>query len=358
MPRIELLVETPVKTSFRVSAMRGIFDVPVEQKLSHRYAFDLPIDDNEWSIGLIVGASGSGKTTVGKHLFGIEAFHEGFDWGTDESVLDCFPQSMEVKKITELLSHVGFSSPPDWAKPYRVLSNGQKFRVEMARMLAEEKSPVVLDEFTSVVDRNAAKIGCAAFAKTARRRKGRIVCLSCHKDIIEWLSPDWVFDMDDQNFARGRLHRPEIRLEVVFVSREAWRIFGKHHYLTSKIATAAQCFMATWNEVPVAFTSYISACGHVGMRQEHRTVVLPDFQGVGIGVALSSWLGDHLKAQGLRFVSTTSHPAFVRSRIASGRWRLTTQGHKGKHTKPTFFMSLSTGRHTFSLEYTGKKDSA
>jgi len=48
-----------------------------------------------------------------------------------------------------------------------------------------------------VVDRQIAKIGALAFAKNWRRNKGKkVVLLSCHYDIIEWLQPDWVYDVN------------------------------------------------------------------------------------------------------------------------------------------------------------------
>jgi hypothetical protein len=56
---------------------------------------------------------------------------------------------------------------------------------------------VVVDEFTSVVDRQIAKVGALAFGKAWRRNKGhKAVLLSCHYDIIEWLQPDWVYNID------------------------------------------------------------------------------------------------------------------------------------------------------------------
>jgi hypothetical protein len=48
--------------------------------------------------------------------------------------------------------------------------------------------------------------------------------------------------------------------------------------------------------------------GYAGVWREHRTVVLPDFQGVGIGDALSEWLGAYLRSWGIRIRSLTSHP--------------------------------------------------
>lgn len=84
---------------------------------------------------------------------------------------------------------------PAWLRPYHVLSNGEKFRAGLARIICEKPQRVVIDEFTSVIDRQIAKIGAQAFAKSWRRNNsGQVVLLSCHYDIIEWLQPDWVYD--------------------------------------------------------------------------------------------------------------------------------------------------------------------
>ena len=57
-------------------------------------------------------------------------------------------------------------------------------------------------------------------------------------------------------------------------------------------------------------------------RREHRTVVLPDYQGVGIGNALSALVASLWKGLGCRAVSTTTHPALIRARLRSPLWRL------------------------------------
>src|SRR5204863_2808518 len=100
------------------------------------------------------------------------------------SVLDGFPVDVPIKELIELLSSVGFSSPPAWLRPYHVLSTGQQFRVTLAWLLAAAPSDrlVVCDEYTSVVDRTVAQIGSAAVAKTVRRRGQRFVAVTCHED--------------------------------------------------------------------------------------------------------------------------------------------------------------------------------
>ena len=96
--------------------------------------------------------------------------------------------------VTGALSSVGLGDVPAWLRPFKVLSNGEQFRAGLARLICNAPDKVVVDEFTSVVDRQIAKIGAAAFAKSWRKTGKQIVLLSCHYDIIEWLQPDWVYD--------------------------------------------------------------------------------------------------------------------------------------------------------------------
>ena len=170
MPNFNHVVETEYKPSFRTEKVVGMFDVPPSKKLRKEWNVEIPIEEKEWQIGLIIGASGSGKTTIAKRLFNEEAYHNGYKWKSP-SLLDDFDKDLSANDITNSLSHVGFSSPPSWLLPYSALSNGQKFRCELARCLTEKKDLIVFDEFTSVVDRNVAKIGSHAVQKAIKKDK-------------------------------------------------------------------------------------------------------------------------------------------------------------------------------------------
>jgi ABC-type polar amino acid transport system ATPase subunit len=190
-----------------------------------RKEFDvnIPIEDIKWNVGLIVGASGTGKTTIARQVFKDFRFFDGFEWA-GKSIIDDFGEH-SAKDITEILSKVGFASPPDWLKPFNVLSNGQKMRAELARLILEAKEPFIYDEFTSVVDRQVACIGSAAIQKFIRKQDKQFIAVSCHYDIEEWLEPDWVFDCrglgarQEWKALRGvrgeviRLHAPEVTLQ-------------------------------------------------------------------------------------------------------------------------------------------------
>ena len=355
MSRVDVVNETPIVRTPRVMQCEGYFDVPVAARQSKRWSVELPLPD-AWTVGVIVGPSGSGKTTLASALFGKPA---SFAYPSDRSVLDAFPEKMAFKEIALLLSSVGFSSPPDWLRPYATLSNGEKFRVDVARALAETRAVCVLDEFTSVVDRTVAQIGSAAVAKAARRAKTRFVAVSCHYDILDWLEPDWVYEPHTNRFTdytRGdRLQRPEIELTVVRVSRSLWSLFRPYHYLSAEIHVAARCFAAFYRGEPVAFNAVLfqptrdRQCAY----RSHRLVCRPDFQGVGIGNALSITVARMMRVIGARYFAVTSHPALTRARAASPLWRLT--------RKPSLagaWQSIpchgSFGRMTSSFEFIGQ----
>lgn len=101
----------------------------------------------------------------------------------------------DIQEITKMFYAVGFGSVPSWLKPYSVLSTGEKMRVDLARALLE-KDFIVFDEFTSVVDRNVARTLCIAIHKAVKALSKKIIVVTCHFDILEWLEPDWCFDTD------------------------------------------------------------------------------------------------------------------------------------------------------------------
>lgn len=343
--------------SFRVDQVRGMFDIAEKPEVLTEWDVSIPIENEPWQIGAIVGASGSGKTTIATELFRDSHLHTAFEWEHGKSILDGFPEDVETREVVEMLSSVGLSSPPHWLKPFSNLSNGQKFRVELARLLLSGHRTVLFDEFTSVVDRDVAKVCCAALAKTIRRRqRPQLVAISCHFDILDWLQPDWVFDVSANRFELRRLlRRPEIKLDVYRTHHSTWSLFRGHHYLDTSINKAAHCYVALWNDRPVAFTSFLPFVHSTVKRakKEHRTVVLPDFQGVGIGNKLSEFVGELCIRSGFRYLSTTSHPSMIRHRATSSKWRLHRFGRAALMKMPDFATSQSANRVTAGFEYIG-----
>jgi ABC-type lipoprotein export system ATPase subunit len=359
---MRIVVETPIADSPRVEQIRGMFDLPREKASRLTWDVEFPLAEKPWHIGLIVGPSGCGKSTIAKRLYPelAERDHHGLPPVLAErlkrgAVVDAFPENMSIQDIAALLSAVGFASPPAWLRPFSVLSTGQQFRVALAALLAftPEDRPIVCDEFTSVIDRTVAQIGSAAVARTVRQRRRQFVAVTCHEDVEDWLNPDWVYRPAEQRFAWRRLRRrPSIQIDVVRCQASAWAMFASHHYLSHHLARSAVCFLASWREQPVAFSAWLPFFGKgPPTRREHRTVCLPDFQGVGIGNAVSDLLASLWRGLGYRATSTTTHPAMIRARLASPHWRMT--------RRPSFAMGRehrmrhATTRLTAGFEFVG-----
>jgi len=360
MPNIDVQVECPVHDSFRVQQVAGMFDVPLHEKVRERFRVEMPELGDEWRVGLIVGPSGSGKSTVARRLFG-EQLHRPGDWADDRAVVDQMGDR-PIKQITGMFTAVGFSSPPSWIKPYAVLSGGERFRCDLARALlasadAGPQSVVAFDEFTSVVDRNVARVVSTAVAKALRggRIDGRFVAVTCHYDVTPWLAPDWIIDMATSTFQRRCLQRPPIELEVFRCRRGAWRLFARHHYLSGSLSGFARCFLATWEGEPVAFCATLSLIGRKNHWRISRVVTLPDYQGIGIGMTLAEAVADLHRREGHRVNVTASHPAVIAHCRRSPHWRTVGVQRTGSKNTQRFIANYrgSAGRAVVSFEYRG-----
>ena len=173
-------------SSYRAARVKSLFNA--ENGCNFDLTAELPIDDDAWKIGLVVGPSGSGKTSIGRQIFGgPERIYDPDDWPHDKPIVDAISPGGDVNAVTGALAAVGLGTVPTWLRPFPVLSNGEKFRANLARLICEAPARVVVDEFTSVVDRQIARFGALAFQKSWRRTAGKCVLLSCHYDIIDWV---------------------------------------------------------------------------------------------------------------------------------------------------------------------------
>lgn len=401
MPSLDVVVSCPVYDSFRVQQVAGMFDVSLAEKVTERFAVELPGEDEAWDVGLVVGPSGSGKSTVASQFYG-DQLYRGAEWPNDRAVIDCFGD-VPVQQAVELFTAVGFSSPPSWVKPYRVLSCGERFRCDLARALSvvrgqlsvakdkretasataatddgrlttdepvhrdslRERSagaprPIVaFDEFTSVVDRNVARACSLAIAKGIRRGSiaSRFVAVTCHYDVAEWLEADWVLDMATGLLQRRRLRRPPIELEIHRCGVAPWRMFARHHYLSGGLAPGARCYLATWEGEPVTFCATLPVIAKKNHRRFTRIVTRPDYQGMGIGMRVVAAVASLHRAEGLRINVTSSHPALIRHCARSSEWRTVNvkkTGSSPSGSKRFAKYRSSAGRAVVSFEYAGE----
>ena len=353
MPSIDVVVETPVSRSVRAEQVSCMFDVPPQEKARLEWHGEMPIEDRPWNVGLIVGPSGCGKSTLLRSVFGDPV---PLTWGA-ASVIDDFARSSSVEKISGVCQAVGFNTIPAWLRPHGVLSNGEQFRVELARRLLEGGDLVVMDEFTSVVDRQVARTGSHAVQKHIRKAGKQFVAATCHFDLEDWLQPDWVLEPGTMTFRwRAVQRRPDISCTISRVSYEAWHLFARFHYLTADLNRAAACYLLCVDGAPAAFCAVLyrphpHTNNVYGMS---RTVVLPDWQGLGLAFALSDRIAAAYKAQGMRFRRNPAHPALTRACDRSKVWALVRKpGYVNNKNPKTATSSGFGGRPCAVFEYCG-----
>ncbi|MCX7010569.1 MAG: ABC transporter ATP-binding protein [Kiritimatiellaeota bacterium] len=327
MNTITISKSVPVFPGYRSARVRSLFNVTAGQGSTFTARCELPLDEDNWQIGLVVGPSGSGKSSIGNECWGGRALHRGFAWSRARPIIEEIAPGRPFNDAVGALSAVGLGSAPAWLRPFHVLSTGEKFRAELARLLLAEKPRLIVDEFSSVVDRQIARIGAAAFAKAWRRTAGRqVILLSCHRDIVEWIGPDWLLDTEDYSFQRGRLwRRPEITFDIFQTNWKPWNFFEDHHYLKLPHMIGATNYVALHQGDPVAHVA-VATCTGLTTARMCRLVVMPEWQGIGIGLRFMNaiaemWLrGENRYGKAMTTVFHTSHPGLTAALLRNPCW--------------------------------------
>ena len=154
------------------------------------------MNSGEWNILLICGKSGSGKSTLLKET----GTPPKLEYDYTKAVVSQFP-NLDEEEVCDLLCGVGLSSVPTWLRKPQELSNGERARLDLCMSLyrAREAGIALIDEFSSVVNRDVAKSMSYALQRYVRQKKLKVVICSCHFDIIEWLTPDYIFNLEHKD---------------------------------------------------------------------------------------------------------------------------------------------------------------
>ena len=299
------------------------FDIQNKEKSNVTIEANLEHIGNKWNIGVVYGGSGTGKTTILKNYFKKEMDISNFD--NYKSLISNFDW-LEPKDATFLLSAMGLSSVPTWLRPFNTLSNGEQYRANLAFIVgkAKDNETIIIDEYTSVVDRDVAKAMSNALQKYIRRTNKKIVLASCHFDIMEWLQPDWIYSPSKGRLEiASQLRQPKIELSIFRCRYETWNLFKQHHYLTEDLNLAAKCFVITFNDKPCAFIAILpSPSGYYknGFRVS-RLVVMPDFQGLGIGYKILNYISSLYLTDKKTMYIKTSNPSLTNNLENNLKWK-------------------------------------
>lgn len=325
--RIEVHNRVSDFNSYRAARVKSLFNAENGCNFDFEIEAELP---ERWDIGVVVGPSGSGKTSIGKIFFDGEnrIYDPDSGWDPDKPIIDCIAPGGDFNEVTGALASVGLGDVPAWLRPYRVLSNGEQFRAGLARLICEKPGEIVVDEFTSVVDRQIAKIGSQAFQKAWRRANpgGKVVLLTPHYDILDWIQPDWVIDTKTRTFESGvPRERPPINLDIFKVDQSYWRFYKPHYYLDLPMPIAAEYFIGVADG---ELACHLAVCPafHVGGYRATRLVTMPEWQGAGVGGRFLDFMGQYCADGNARcerklpMFFHTSHPQLCGYLRRSKKW--------------------------------------
>ena len=182
--------------------------------------------------------------------------------------------------------------------------------------------------------------------------------VSCHKDFIDTLCPDYVIDLDDEclyDTRRLPKRKFELQLYETRAKKEVWKLFRNHHYLSGDLNIASRVFIAFLNNEIVGFIAILTFPN--GMVKNayriHRLVVLPDYQGLGIATKMIRYFANlHVKID-CSFYIRTSHIKLHKYFDNNNDWVETHRSGK-VCPKQRFGHWRTTTRTPYSYKYIGK----
>ena len=128
--------------------------------------------------------------------------------------------------------------------------------------------------------------------------------------------------------------------------------------MSTNLNPAAKCFIGYIENNPVCFFAVLHFPHPKvkNFKRGHRLVVLPDYQGLGIGHIFSSAIAQDFIDNGFRFIITSSTKSLYNQRARDKKWKVTRKGRigTGKGKKDNLLKdTLSSNKLTYSYEYVG-----
>jgi len=184
---------TKAEVTERTLAVCEAFGLGVDEAKRFVVFDDFSLEFRKGDLIYVTGDSGGGKSLLlkaFKNYFGEEAVElSDLEVSSEETLIEGVGK--DVKQAIEILSMVGLNDAFLFLRKFKELSDGQKYRYRLAKLLdCKEKSVWVVDEFCATLDRVMARIVAYLFQKVARRLGKTVVVGTTHRDIIEDFQPD------------------------------------------------------------------------------------------------------------------------------------------------------------------------
>jgi len=183
--------ETAARLTPRSVAVAEAFGLGLDQQRKFVILDDVELKISHSDVVLITGDSGSGKSVL-LRAFLADLGGEAVDMAKvrvarSKPLIETVGKTVE--EGLELLSRVGLNDAFLFLRTYDQLSDGQKYRYRIAKLIESGKQWWVMDEFCATLDRDTAKIVAFNVQKFARSLGKAVVVATTHMDLFEDLKP-------------------------------------------------------------------------------------------------------------------------------------------------------------------------
>lgn len=99
-------------------------------------------------------------------------------------------------------------------------------------------------------------------------------------------------------------------------------MFKNHHYLDGNLSKNAECYVGIYDNRIVCFYAVIQFPMKKGAKRGHRLVVLPEYQGLGIGTKFSDAINKMYIDKNWEMYRVTSNKGLARYLLNSNHYKL------------------------------------
>jgi ABC-type lipoprotein export system ATPase subunit len=308
---------SPVEITDRVMAVSEAFGIGVDDNKEFTIFDNIELKYDDEDLIYVTGDSGSGKSTF-LRLFASELQSKvrkfvnfsDVQADNDEVVINSVGATQE--EAMTLLSVVGLSEAFVMLRKYKELSEGQKYRYKLAKMIAAKGDAFLIDEFGATLDREMAKALAYCIQKWARKSKKMVVVATTHKDLIEDFNPNVAIDKKFGQTTQVKYYSaiPQQfslvhEMQIEQATKEDYEYLKGFHYLQGNPAAVKHRFKLTYKGETIGIIVYTLSFRSLYYRNQlfpeyknniqkvnseilriSRVIIHPKFRGIGLAQVL------------------------------------------------------------------------
>jgi uncharacterized protein len=282
---------TRTKITKRTAAVGEAFGIGIDETKRFSVFKDFQVEVEPGQVVLITGDSGSGKSTLLQQICEQARLSGEFGEVVDNQSVEISDKEILIEGVGKdttqaisILSMAGLNEAFLMLRKYCELSDGQKYRHRIAKMIDSAAGLWAFDEFAAVLDRTTAKVVAYTVQKTARQLGKTLVVATTHEDLLQDLKPDilirkkfgdavQVMQFPSAFFAKECTLVSDAKISRC--SKEDVQDLEKFHYRGANGGVVRQVFKATLGEELAAAIIYVFP--HPALRGRNKA--LPEFRG-------------------------------------------------------------------------------